>query len=283
MGTSTTERADVYCEAPFFYAPPGEFGRGGARHDIVHPVLDGRTLDDLSWEANGFELMRHESSVRDWTDVRHLAEVHGPEVEALAIDRLGCDVAMAYPPIVRSPNEAATIEDYAPILFVHSDFSTDYGPMTWEPHRPYRAFIEPILAAKGLDQTDLRDASRLAMIQFWRNIGPVEADHPLALCDPRSIDPGRVVHTVIESYGGRRLEFELSAFLPPAEHERDRWVTFPRLRLDEVLAFRTYDSAEIDAGRPYWTPHSAFRDPSVPGGRAHLRESVEMRALCVWH
>ncbi len=275
--------AEVYCEAPFFYAPPGEFGRGGARPDVVQPVLNGRTIDDLSWEANGFELMQHASAVVDWTDTAHLARIHGPEIERLATERLGCDVALAYPPIVRSPDAAATIDDYAPILFVHSDFSTDYGPMTWEAHRPYREFIEPILASKGLDQNDLRDASRLAMIQFWRNIGPVAADHPLALCDPRSVDPDRVVHTVIDTYGGRRVEFELSAFLPPEAGDHDRWVTFPQMQLDEVLAFRTYDSVEIDAGRPYWTPHSAFRDPSVPDGRDHFRESVEMRALCVWH
>lgn len=273
----------VYCEATFHYAPDDDaIERGGERLGVSLPVLDGRTVSGLSIEDNGFELMRDRSAVEDWRDFNHLVEVHGPEIEAMAIERMGCDEAIAYPPIIRSPETAKSVEDYAPILFVHSDFSTDYGPMTWEPHRPYREFIEPFLEAKGMTQADLRDASRLAMIQFWRNIGPVEADHPLAVCDPHTIRDDRVGHATITEYGGKVLEFEISVFVAPDDTDGDRWVTFPDMQLDEVLAFRTYDSAEIDADRPYWTPHSAFRDPNVPDGPQHLRESVEMRALCIW-
>ena len=283
-GAPTALTADpVYCEATFHYADRSqEFGRGGPRPDVVLPVHDGRQIDGLSFEANGFELMTFPSKVENWRDYDEVFDVHGPEVEAFATERLGCDVAMFYPPIIRSPENAKKVEDYAPILFVHSDFSTDYGPMTWEPHRPYREFIQPLLDQKGLTQDDLRNATRMVMIQFWRNIGPIEADHPLAVCDPRTIDQDRVVHTLITEYGGRLLEFEISAFMAPEEGDADRWVTYPQMQPDEVLAFRTYDSAEIEAGRPYWTPHSAFRDPSVPDGVDHLRESVEMRALCVW-
>jgi hypothetical protein len=51
---------------------------------------------------------------------------------------------------------------------------------------------------------------------------------------------------------------------------------------DEAVLLRTYDSACADAGRPFWTPHSAFRDPSVPETPENHRASVEMRALCLW-
>ena len=50
----------------------------------------------------------------------------------------------------------------------------------------------------------------------------------------------------------------------------------------QVVAFRTYDSDRVADGRPYWTPHSAFRDPEVPLGRP-ARSSIEARATCLFN
>ena len=51
--------------------------------------------------------------------------------------------------------------------------------------------------------------------------------------------------------------------------------------IDEVIAFRTYDSLCEREGRPFWTPHSAFVDPNAPEA-ARPRESLEMRVLCLF-
>ena len=82
-------------------------------------------------------------------------------------------------------------------------------------------------------------------------------------------------------YAGMRLEFETFGVSPPACPDDHRWYTFPDLRIEEVIAFRTYDSRCADADRPFWTPHTAFRDPNA-GEAPPPRESLEMRALCVW-
>ena len=49
----------------------------------------------------------------------------------------------------------------------------------------------------------------------------------------------------------------------------------------EVLVFRTFDSRLAASGDAFWTPHSAFIDNTI-GTNAPARESVEMRALCLF-
>ena len=55
-----------------------------------------------------------------------------------------------------------------------------------------------------------------------------------------------------------------------------RWFYFPRMRRDEALVFKVYDS-ETD-GRARFTPHTSFDDPGTPPG-APPRQSIEARAL----
>ena len=50
---------------------------------------------------------------------------------------------------------------------------------------------------------------------------------------------------------------------------------------EEVLLFTTYDSALADDDRPFFTPHTAFVHP-LAGTDAPMRESVEMRSLCLF-
>jgi len=59
----------------------------------------------------------------------------------------------------------------------------------------------------------------------------------------------------------------------------NHWYTHPALTTTEVVAFRTYDSRCAEPGKPFWTPHSAFRGP-IAGNLAPRRESLEMRVLC---
>ena len=49
------------------------------------------------------------------------------------------------------------------------------------------------------------------------------------------------------------------------------------MQIDEVVAFRTYDSDMVASGEPYWTPHGAVRDPEVELGQP-ARSSIELRA-----
>ena len=55
-----------------------------------------------------------------------------------------------------------------------------------------------------------------------------------------------------------------------------RWYYFPRMRRDEALVFKVYDSARD--GRARFTAHTSFVDPESPTG-APPRQSIEARAL----
>lgn len=271
----------VFCDASFNY-----YADIDGPVAVVQPVLDGRAVPDaaLPFDECGFQLISHPSSaVTDWSDQAALDGPGAAEFSALARSFTGCDVAMVYPSIVRNPAIAKRVSDYAPILFVHSDFTHDYRGMVTEEDRPYRSFLLRTLERHGLTQDDLRSASRLMMLQLWRNVGPVRPDHPLAFCDARDVAaPERRVPIVVPEYGGERLDFEAFAFRAPGPGEVDHWYTFPAMTADEAVLLRTYDSACADEGRPFWTPHSAFRDPTVAEAPDNRRASVEMRALCIW-
>jgi hypothetical protein len=104
----------------------------------------------------------------------------------------------------------------------------------------------------------------------WRAINrPIESN-PLAIADARSIAADdllvaerRYPHRVGQTY---RLKYS-------PEH---RWFYFPKMRRDEALVFKVYDS-EKD-GRARFTPHTSFDDPGTPPG-APPRQSIEARAL----
>ncbi|HET9689518.1 MAG TPA: CmcJ/NvfI family oxidoreductase [Acidimicrobiales bacterium] len=276
--TATT--AGVWCEARFSYA-------GGTEAvPLVMPVLDGRAVPkaDLPFDECGFELISHRSeAVSDWTDHAAIEHAGAEEYAAFARAFTGCDAAAVTPTILRNPATATRVADYAPILSVHSDFTDDYRAMVTEPGRPYQAFLGRVLGRYGLTIDDVRSASRLMVLQLWKNVGPTRPDHPLAFCDARDVaDPDRPVAILIPEYGGERLDFQAYVFRPPAEGRADHWYTFPGMGVDEAVVFRTYDSARAEAGLPFFTPHSAFRDPAVAATPENRRASVEMRSLCIW-
>ena len=91
----------MYCQATLNYFD-GAVGR-----PVTVDVLDGRAVaGDLELETCGFRLVEHSSAVTDWHDHAEVDRVHRPEAEALVTDITGCDVAISYPPIHRSREEA---------------------------------------------------------------------------------------------------------------------------------------------------------------------------------
>ena len=269
-------RDAIYCEATLNYSGDVE------SHPVKVAIHDGRAaLAGLVFDRCGFTLIEHHSKVSNWMDESELAAVHVPEVEAAIKAFIGCDVAISYPPLVRSPESARKTPDFAPIEFVHSDYTDDYGKMIKEAGRPYRAFLDPLLEQRGLTTGDIASAERIAMIQFWRNVGARYPDYPLAYCDAQTV-PRRELQTfMVPEYGGEHLEFETFGVMPPQHSDDHAWYTYPGMTTDEVVMLRTYDSLCEQEDRPFWTPHSAFRDP-MTGDDPPRRASVEMRVLCLF-
>ncbi|WP_040492662.1 CmcJ/NvfI family oxidoreductase [Ilumatobacter nonamiensis] len=270
----------VFCRATLNFAARGsEF----TAEPVTLDILDGRSAELPGWTECGFELVSHPSSTSSWDD-DDLVAVHHREMEDLARSMTGCDVALVSNHIKRGPEHAQRHQDLAPISFVHSDFAVGYDQQV------RRSYVDPgpdrpgptrALERNGITAADVLSAPRLVILQFWRNLGPAKMDNPLAFCDARTVTPDDTRPIPVSDYAGSGIDFNALAVLAPTAASPYRWYAFPELQVDEVVAFRTYDTDLVDRGESWFTPHSAFRDPDVEVGRP-ARSSIELRAICLF-
>jgi hypothetical protein len=214
----------------------------------------------LSLDAEGFRLVNHRSAVQDFYSEDDVRDQHYPEVEKLVADVTGAACVLVFDHTVRSRRAGVQLVAGRvrrdPVPRVHNDYTVKSGPQRVRDLLSYEAGAL------------LR--RRFSIINVWRPIrGPLE-DSPLALADARSVAADDLVATDLlykdrtgETYNVRHN---------PAH----RWFYAPRMSRDEVLLFRSYDSAED--GRARFVPHAAFDDPTAPRN-ALPRESIELRVL----
>lgn len=221
-------------------------------------ITDGRTAGRTTLDENGFVFVEHETAVKDFFDPEELKSVYYPEVAALIKQQSGAKRVQVFDHTLRSGDEAEREARLVrePVLSAHNDYTDWSGPNRVRELLPEEA--QSLL--KG----------RFAIIQVWRAINQPIQSNPLAIADAKSIAPGdlliaerRYPHRVGQTY---RLKYS----------PRHRWFYFPRMRRDEALVFKVFDS-ETD-GRARFTPHTSFDDPSTPPG-APPRQSIEARAL----
>jgi len=268
--------AEEYCYTPINYMA----GMGTAPVEVS--IFDGRTVDHLDWQTHGFQLLEHSSSVNDWDNPSDVEAHYYPEITELAKKLSGADHALITGHIARNPAQAELHADYAPIQFVHSDFSDDYGQRLIDMYKQGTPETARALAAAGIDAQEMARASRILILQFWRNVGPQAMDLPIAFADAQTV-PRADTHPVhVPSYAGGDFAFDTLGVTPPPSGASHHWYVFPRMEVHEVVAFRTFDSRMAAQGEPYWTPHSAFSDPNV-GHDAPARRSVEARATCLFY
>ena len=107
-------------------------------------------------------------------------------------------------------------------------------------------------------------------MQVWRPIDRPVVAHPLALAHAQSV--AREDMIVAE----RRFPNRVGQIYRLCFNPNHEWFDFPRMRRDEAIVFKVYDS-EKD-GRARFTPHTAFVDPTTPPD-ALERQSIEVRTL----
>ena len=268
----------ILCHASMNYAHPGTL-EGTTAVDVT--IFDGRRCAPGAWEDCGFELMHHHSALEHFDDDDAIAATHYDEMAALAAGLTGCDHALISSHIQRNPEQAAKHADLGPIEYVHSDFAASYGDRLRAHYRSADAGANRALERAGLTADAVSDAKRLLVLQFWRNVGAPKMDRPIAFCDARTVPERDVVALPVVNYADGGFDFDTLGVLAPPDAGRHRWYAFAQMQHDEVVAFRTYDSERVATGAPYWTPHSAYRDPDVTPG-APSRHSIEVRATCLF-
>jgi hypothetical protein len=222
-------------------------------------VQDGRLhAGRFSLDEHGFVFVEHRTRVTDFFNPEQLRSIYYPEVERLIREVSGASRVVLFDHTLRSGDEgereARLVRE--PVLSAHNDYTEWSGPQRVRDILPEEA--EQLLS------------HRFAIIQVWRAINQPIQSNPLAIADAKSVAfedfllaerryPGRVGQTYRLMYSPNH-----------------RWYYFPRMRRDEALVFKVYDSAKD--GRARFAPHTSFDDPQSPRG-APPRQSIEARAL----
>ena len=248
----------------YTYDPPPSVPRTTAINVSFRvPIRDGRPIaGQLSLDRHGFALVGHRSAVQNFYDDDEVQKVYYPEAEHILRRLTGASRVFVFDHTTRRRIPGA--EDRRdgvrqPVSRVHVDHTAKSGPQRVGDLMPDEA------------QNLLR--GRVQVINLWRPIRGPLLDAPLAVCDAQSVDPQDLIPSDL-IYRERIGETYSVTYRPT-----HRWYYFSKLRADEVLLLKCYDSATD--GRARFAPHSAFIDPTTPAD-APPRESIELRTL-VFH
>ena len=240
--------------------PGGQDVRSGGTPDPHRVVMhNGRPLaKDFVLDRNGFRFVQHDTKVADFYDDGEIKRVYYPEMEALIRAESGAKRVVVFDHTLRTADDSLreTKKIREVVRRVHNDYTEWSGPKR----------VRDLLPEEADDLLK----RRFAIIQVWRPIKhPVETD-PLGICDARTLSPDNLV--ISERRYPNRIGQTYAITYNPAQ----KWFWFPRMRREEALVFKVYDSSTD--GRTRWTAHTAFDDPSTPAN-ARPRESIEIRTL----
>jgi len=233
--------------------------RTGATEQKLTHIRDGRPLKgELSLDLNGFELVDHPTAVADFFDPEQLKTVYYPEVERLVREVSGASRVVVFDHTLRTGDlsEQQERKIREPVFWAHNDYTDWSGPQ-----RVRDVFGE---------EADRLLAHRVAIIQVWRAIKDPIQRNPLAMVDARSVSPDDFVRAE------RRYPNRVGETYQLSYNANQRWFYFPRMRRDEAIVFKVYDS--LNDGRARFTPHTSFEDPTSPAD-APPRQSIEVRTF----
>jgi hypothetical protein len=240
---------------------PWQTGVLEARRVTIHDARPLAQSGELKLDRQGFQLVAHRSALDDFSDDARIRNVYYPEAEALLRAATGAAKAVIFDHTLRDSAQGsrANAALREPVRRVHNDQTFVSGPRRVRDHL-------------DADDAHQRLQRRFAIINLWRPLSEVE-QLPLALCDARSIAPEDLIASDLVY---RDKVGETYSFLQNPLH---RWFYFPRLRPDEALLLKIYDSLQDGTAR--LTAHTAFEDPQTPENAAP-RRSIELRALVFW-
>ena len=232
------------------------------------PIFDGRAeRDTLSFDREGFRLLDHESPINADSDLAVEAEAYLASVGALLKQASGADLVVAQGTgLLKRHAERANVKGaIGPSRWAHMDYTT-YSAHKW---------VEWIEGWQGLE---LRGYPRFAVFQTWRCVSPGPQDNTLALCDASTIKTETQIvfdACVRQPYEtpGNQFESQLCPYDPG-----QRWLYFPDLTADELIVFKSFDSA------PGWNAQPLHNSADIPGLPADLapRVSIEARFFAFW-
>ncbi len=238
--------------------PGGTDVRSGGTPDPRRVIIHNGRGGDFALDREGFRFVRHDTKVGDFYDAAEIKRVYYPEMEALIKAESGAKRVVVFDHTLRTADQdlRETKKIREVVQRVHNDYTEWSAPQR----------VRDILP----DEAETLLKGRFAIIQVWRPIRhPVES-FPLAMADARTLSPDNFI------ISERRYPDRVGQTYAITYNPAHRWYWFPRMRREEALVFKVFDS--LKDGRARWTAHTAFADPTTPPN-AHPRESIEIRTL----
>jgi hypothetical protein len=255
---------------PRRFTAPGASINTGSYESHTVPIRNGRPMQEtFRTDLQGFEIVRHSSAVRDFTDKAEVDAVYLPEVIEFIKERTGAVEVATRGAVLRRSAAPAEHASQPQAALVHIDYGPEGAEMT-----AARVYADQFPGGSGY--------RRALATSFWRVFSAQPQDWPLALCDFRSLRDNeglpnqlyfvdRIPDDPFAEVDESKMITSGSEFVFSPDHE---WWYFPDMTRDEVLFFVFHDS---DHGRAWRVLHSAFRDPTVD--QAVPRHSIEVRSF----
>ncbi|MEE3000435.1 MAG: CmcJ/NvfI family oxidoreductase [Pseudomonadota bacterium] len=224
------------------------------------PISNGRqTPEKLNLESNGFELVEHNTKIKNFINGTNIESAYYSEIEELIKKHTDAWKVVIFDHTIRTGNEIKREKMLLrePVQRVHNDYTEWSGPQR----------VRDIIPGKEAEKLLKK---RFAIIQVWRPIQPKIESNPLALCDAQSLNDKDLIITE------RRYPDRIGQTYQVKYNANHSWFYFPEMKKNEAIIFKVYDS-EKD-GRSRFTAHTSFEDPTTPDN-ALPRESIEVRAL----
>jgi hypothetical protein len=241
-------------------SPGGSDTRSGGTPDPRRITIhNGRPhANDFILERHGFRFLRHDTKVDEFYDDDQIPRIYYPEMEALIKAESGARRVVVFDHTLRTADDELRVSKgiREVVRRVHNDYTEWSAPQR----------VRDILP----DEAEELLQRRFAIIQVWRPIRhPVET-YPLAMADAQTLSPQDMV------VSERRAPGRIGQTYAIKYNPTHKWYWFPRMRREEALVFKVFDS--LKDGRARWTAHTAFADPTSPP-QARPRESIEIRTL----
>jgi hypothetical protein len=241
----------------WFYDPGPDVKRSADFDPHEVKIHDARAEHlEATIDREGFELVACGADIAFNADPELVRRAYYPAMERLVREHLGALRAYAFDHDFRSSNVEKQSEHLRPaVMGVHNDYTELSGPQR----------VRELLP----NEADALLKRRFAFINVWKPIGHAAEGTPLAVCDVRSL--GAQDLTIIHLRYRHRTGQIYGARYNPEQ----RWYYYPKMRPDEAMFLKVYDS---DKSRARFTPHTAFVDPTAPTS-APPRQSIETRTI----
>jgi hypothetical protein len=260
---TTTMRYVVKGESSVFYAHDRAKNVWPAEEHEIRIESIRNDPGKFTLEKNGFQFFESPTAVKNFFDPKEVEEVYFPEVKALVKQLTGAAEVLTFGAIVRSDSKQMK-DGGLPAYGAHLDYD----------EQTIRDIAGIQLGVKEAESWLAR--GRFLNMNLWRPITTIERA-PLAVCDGATVTAD--CFEVSELHGGLGDPNQRPLYGHNLSYSPDhRWYYAPRMRPDEVLAFKIFDS---DPDRISWGPHSAFDDPSAPPD-AKPRQSIEIRTISLF-